>query len=267
MTVGRARLDEPVVAAVVVGLVARVPVLARGSVGARRRREVREHLAAVRVDIEVRQLAALTGQPVDVRAAGNLERHQPEQVVERVVLHHQDHDVLDLRDALVARRQVRKRSAVWPAQMAGRVEHGLGPGRKRVGREHRRPPRLAAQRAAACGRLTVPVRLLRSTTGDHELRLDLGRTRYTPAAIECHQGVTTLVVDERRHSPERSQPRCCWPPLACGSRWRSRPCGVAAIVIAARRRPELDTRRESASLSKLAAVDRVDDQLDVPDER
>ena len=145
----RARRDEAVVAAVVVGLVARVPRLAglavelAGGGGVLGR-----HRVAARVRVGVDRSAASDRQPVHRSPAGDLVRNHPEQVVERVVLHHQHDDVLDLVHARAAGGPVRGTGGSRAG--AGRRDAPPGGPRRasrgwRAGRRHRR------RRRAACG--------------------------------------------------------------------------------------------------------------------
>ena len=97
------------------------------------------------VGIEVRDLAVLVDlQPVDLVARLDLVGQHAEEVVERVVLHHQDDDVLDLRHRRRALGQAREWQRSWAGGLSG-GDHGAHPGGQAAAR------RGDGQRAGARG--------------------------------------------------------------------------------------------------------------------
>ena len=124
-----ARPDEAIVAPAVVRLVAGVPGLSRDVRELTWRAGVlRKDLLAVRIPVEIEELAAVTAQPIHPGPTLHLVGDHPEQVVERVVLHHQHDDVTDLRHRDMSRRQMGKRAAVRAPQPGHGVRDGSRPG-------------------------------------------------------------------------------------------------------------------------------------------
>jgi len=156
---------EAVIATAVVGLVTGVPGLRwhlrqlAGRVGM-----LGKDVAAVLIGIEVHRPAVLERQPVDPGPAGHAVRDHPEQVVERVVLHHQHHDVLDLGHRRRTGRKVRERQAVRTAESGGaRGGERPRPGRKAAGGEQRGAPTSAGAYQRAAGERPFPRTVISSS--------------------------------------------------------------------------------------------------------
>ena len=123
-----ARLDEAHVGAVVPRRVRGVPALGDARVGlaAGVGQVERAHVATGRIRVEVDRLPVPSGrQPVPAAQRAQV-------VVERVVLHHEHDDVLDLREGVGSRRKVRvgERSGLAQREPSGQTG---GPCRGRVG--------------------------------------------------------------------------------------------------------------------------------------
>ena len=142
------------------------------------------------VGIEVRDGAAASAQSVLERSPRHFVGDHPQQVVERVVLQHQAHDVPDLGHARGARRPVGEGQAVGPTEMVP-VLHRAGPRRQRPLRsEHRGAARRAAQQRA-------PGERVLTHGGGHYRRMNrmlLNATRvWLPVAIAV-AGVVGIVI-------------------------------------------------------------------------
>ncbi len=232
---------EAVVAAAVVGDVAGIPGL--GGLAAQlagRARSLGWDATAGPPGVGVRDPAMAHGQSVERRAARYLCRDHPEQVVERMVLHHQHDDVLDLVKARRPRAEVGEREAVRAAH-ARRRRRRPGPRGETADGERGGSAGGAAQQRAP---------------GDHGVRggwaAHVGDTiGRCGSPVETDEGARSLAP------PDSVVPHA--PLAAVGDRDR-RGGGDRG-----RARSHSRGGRRGGSADRRAH--RLDDQLDVPDER